>query len=313
VGGDVALGGVVPGGVVAGDVAPDLPPAAESVPEPQPVELDAPPAEVAAASGVAAPAAADAVPVVAPAGGDGAPREPAAAGAVGPAFVDVATVRAAGVAAGLRLPAGVYASIAAALGTGKHLLLTGAPGSGKTQLALAVARAAAQEGRARGATVVTGDASRHIVEAAAQGRWVVVDELDPAAFEAQLAPLSTFLGGTPVTFPDGEATPAEDWRLIATWNGSQAPRAAILRRFAVIMVHPPASEELRAALQHAANHDAAATAAAERLTHYTDRVGTGVLLEAARHAAARQAATPTDPDTLTNELIAAYIAPLIEP
>ena len=38
-----------------------------------------------------------------------------------------------------------------------------------------------------------------------------------------------------------------------------------------------------------------------------------MLLEAAQHAAARQAATPTDPDTLARELITAYIAPLIEP
>ena len=234
-------------------------------------------------------------------------------GAEVPSFVNVATVRAAAVSAGLRMPTGVYASVAAALGTGKHLLLIGTPGSGKTALALAIARAAAQEGKARGATIVTGDPSAHIVEAAAQGRWVVVDELDGADFETALAPLSTFLGGVPVTFPDGEATAAEDWRMVATWNGATLPRAAILRRFALIMVHPPAHDELHAAIKHAAGQDATATAAAEKLVHYQDRVGTGVLLEAAQHAAARQAATPTDPDTLAHELITAYIAPLIEP
>src|SRR5205085_9935608 len=67
-----------------------------------------------------------------------------------PAFVDAELVRAAGVAAGLRLPIGVYANVAAGLATGRHLILTGPPGAGKTTLALAVARAAAQAGRARG-------------------------------------------------------------------------------------------------------------------------------------------------------------------
>jgi MoxR-like ATPase len=192
-------------------------------------------------------------------------------------------------------------------------VLTGAPGSGKTALALAVARAAAQEGKARGATVLTGDASDHLVEAATQGRWVIVDELDPASYEQALTPLSSFLAGIPVTFGEAEATPADDWRLLATWNGPTPPRAPVLRRFALITVHPPATDELRAAIRHAAAQDGTAAAAAEKLVHYGDRVGTGVLLEAARHAAARQAAAPTDPDTLARELVAAYIAPLIEP
>jgi MoxR-like ATPase len=230
-----------------------------------------------------------------------------------PVFVDVATIRASAIAAGLRLPPGVYANVAAALATGKHVLLTGATGAGKTALALAIARAAAQEGRARGVTVVTGDPRDLIPEAAAQGRWLIVDELDQADLRTTYAPLSSFLGGVPITFADGEAEPDAQWRIVATWNGDEAPRASILRRFAVVQLHAPAENELHAAIAHATNGDATATAAAEKLVHYGDRVGVGVLLDAARHAAVRQAAVPTDPDTLAQELLTAYIAPLIEP
>ena len=73
----------------------------------------------------------------------------------------------------------VYGNVAAALNAGKHLLLTGGRGMGKTWLALAITRAAAQAGKARGATVVTGaPALDLVVDAAARGRWVIVDELD---------------------------------------------------------------------------------------------------------------------------------------
>ena len=105
-----------------------------------------------------------------------------------PSFVDARAIRAAAEAAGLRLPDGVYANVAAALDAGKHLLLTGAPGSGKTWLALAIARAAAQAGKARGATVVTGAPKPEVmVDAAARGRWVIVDELDQADPDEALA------------------------------------------------------------------------------------------------------------------------------
>src|SRR3954470_24813605 len=135
----------------------EAPPTPSATPPPAAESLAPPPHDVAAGS--PGPAS----------------REPALRGGGG--VVDAAGIRPAAQGAGLRRPAGVYANVAAALGTGRHLILTGAPGAGKTTLALAVARAAAQAGRARGATLLavapeTGQAP--LIEAARRGRWVVL-------------------------------------------------------------------------------------------------------------------------------------------
>jgi MoxR-like ATPase len=274
-----------------------------------------------AAPPVSPPPEAVAPPLSPSAGGGAPPVAPAAdvsaASGARSFFVDVAAIRGAGEAAGLVLPDGVYANVAAALDSGRHVLLTGPPGCGKTTLALAVAQAAARAGRADGAALLpAADASvaERVVEAARRGRWAVLEELDRADAEAALGGLSTFLGGLPVTLPGGdEVAPSADWRIVATWGGD-APRGAVLRRFAVVEVAGPPPDALRRALHDAARGDPAALAAAERLQAVGQiaPLGAGVLLDAARHAAARNAAAPTDTATLAREAFAAYVAPLLD-
>jgi MoxR-like ATPase len=223
--------------------------------------------------------------------------------------VEAGAIRVAAEEAGLVLGDGVYANVAAALAAGRHVLLSGAAGSGKTTLALAVARAAARAGKAEGAVLLpAGDPAldERIVEAARRGRWAVVDELEGA--EAALGSLSAFLGGFPVTLPGGdELTARPDWRIVAT-SGGTAPWGAALRRFAAVELGDPPADALERALRLAAGADEAALAAVREL----GPLGAGVLLAAARHAAARNAAAPTDAATLARELHAAYVVPLLD-
>ena len=208
----------------------------------------------------------------------------------------------------------MYANVAAALSTGKHLLLTGAPGSGKTTLAMAVARAAAQAGRAHGATVTTGAPPQALIlEAAGRGKWVIADELDRADADEALGALSTFLAGIPVAIEGaGEAKAEDGWRIVATWGGSAPwePRCAGSRS-SRSSARPPTSCAPRSTRPPAATRHAAH--AAERLLPLADLapLGAGVFLDAARHAAARRAFAPADDVTLAREAYAAYVAPLL--
>jgi MoxR-like ATPase len=74
--------------------------------------------------------------------GDG--EEPAAAE---PFTVEATMAAATRPPRGLRLDRETYASVFSALESGKHVILTGPPGTAKTKLAEAVAEAAARSGR----------------------------------------------------------------------------------------------------------------------------------------------------------------------
>ena len=240
------------------------------------------------------------------------------------AFVPAEAIRAAAEEQGLRLEPGAYAAVAAALAVGRHVVLVGPAGSGKTSLALAVAKAAVQAGKAQGATLVnaghrwsardTAGRAREdewepgIVTAAAnRNRWLVADELDRARLDRALGDLSSFLAGAPVTLPDGEHSAPADWRVVATATAPLEGSPALVRRFAHIHVPAPSDAELGAAIDMAGG---AGAAAVRRLLPVRELapVGAGAFLDAARYAGARGGAGE---DVLAREAFDAFIAPLL--
>jgi energy-coupling factor transporter ATP-binding protein EcfA2 len=218
-----------------------------------------------------------------------------------PAFLAGSAIREAATARGLELDEGVFANIAAALSGGQHVLLVGPPGSGKTELALAVTEAATAAGKASGATLIAGAPEQdHVLDAARTGRWLVLEDLEAMPIS------SAFLGRHTVTIAGKEVAAPDSWRVVGT--ATKAP--STLSRFAAIDVdHHP---DLAAAIAHT-TQDTTATAAVKRLLPLRDLqpLGAGLFLAAAAHAAARRAEQPADELTLAREVYAAYIQPLM--
>jgi hypothetical protein len=116
--------------------------------------------------------------------------------------------------------------LAAALSSGKHLLLAGPPGTGKTEIALGLGAAAASAGVARGMLTVTASADWTTFEtiggyaldrdgalrfrpgvflSALEGdRWLLVDEINRADADRAFGELYTVLAGR------GTSTPFRD-------------------------------------------------------------------------------------------------------
>ena len=248
-------------------------------------------------------------------------------------FIDHAAIKAAAEDSGLKLPDSVYAGIVAALATGKHVVLAGPAGSGKTSLALAVAKAAVQAGRSEGAAIATaspkwtahdtvgrvgeaGFTQGHVLAAAGKKKWLVIDEIDRAKLDKAFGDLSSFLGGLPLSLPDGsrEVAAPKDWRIVATRDssgGAAGASSALLRRFAEVRLPRPDAADLDAAIDAATEGDPTAAAVVKRLAADDSlaQLGAGTLLDAAKYAAERNAISPASDQELERELRAAYIDP----
>ena len=123
---------------------------------------------------------------------------------------------------GLLYPRHLLAELVAALDSGRHVMLTGVPGTGKTSLAYVLADLARDTVRCTGYLAVTASADwgeRHTVghyadtpegvvfqpgvflDAIQSGRWLIIDELNRADFDRAFGPLFTVLANQPVTLP----------------------------------------------------------------------------------------------------------------
>ena len=126
-------------------------------------------------------------------------------------------------AAGLKLTHGLLAQVLAALESGKHVILTGPPGTAKTTVAQLIAEAATRAGRCTGfvPTTATSDWTTyetigglrpesdqtlafhpgHFLSALEKNQWLVIDELNRSNFDRAFGQLFTVLSKQTVVLP----------------------------------------------------------------------------------------------------------------
>ena len=143
---------------------------------------------------------------------------------------------------GLVYPRHVLAALVAAIDSGKHVMITGVPGTGKTSLAYLVADLAKHAMRCNGYLAATASTDwgisqtigkyydtpegpifreGFILEAIGRGRWLVIDELNRANFDKAFGPLFTTFANQPVTLPFKRVGHSEYMSIVPA--GSEVP------------------------------------------------------------------------------------------